>query len=391
MPFDLDWKSWGTCSVNILQVGTFPYPSPQGSQVYVRGIVRGLAQMGHQVDLLCYGHGIGDTTLEQSLGVQIWRAPNVKGYQNMRAGPDWVKPLLDVLMAMKMRHCRPDVIHVHNYEAPFVVWMAKMLFPHLRGIPVVYSAHNTMAEELPTYFSSSTQKKWSARLGRVLDLQIPKRHGCAVVLRTQSETALQRLGCRQVRTVSPGIDPDEFLSLSELKSRVPTEMQEGQWIVYAGNPDAYQDLDILMEALNRLPDVHLVFVSASDARHWQRQNGRVLHIQTSDFHDVQAMVQAADLAVIPRMQCTGFPIKLLNYLALGTMTICSEGSAVELPGVIAIPNGDIDAMVASIAYYLKHSDQRCALGKQAREHVLQSCTWAVQAQQLTEIYEGLRD
>lgn len=391
MPFDPDWKSWGICSVNILQVGTFPYPSPQGSQVYVRGIVRGLAQMGHQVDLLCYGHGIGDTTLEQFLGVQIWRAPKLKGYQNMRAGPDWVKPLLDVLMSMKMRHCTPDIIHVHNYEAPFVVWMAKILFPHLRGVPVVYSAHNTMVEELPTYFQSHQHRVWSRKLGSLLDYQIPKRHDSIVVLRKQSEEALQRLGCKNVHTVSPGIDPDEFLSVDDLKTRVPIEMLVGQWIVYAGNPDAYQDLDILLDALDRLPQVHFVFVSASDARHWQRQHGRTLHIQTSDFRDVQAIVQTADLAVIPRMQCTGFPIKLLNYLALGTMTICSEGSAVDLPGVVSIPNGDIDAMVSAIRHYLTHPDEQRELGQQAQQYVLESCTWAVQAEKLTEIYEGLTD
>lgn len=391
MQFVLDWKNWGICNVNILQVGTFPYPSPQGSQVYVRGIVRGLAQMGHQVDLLCYGHGVGDTTLEQSLGVQIWRAPNVEGYQNMRAGPDWVKPLLDALMAMKMRHCVPDVIHVHNYEAPLVVWMAKILFPHLRGIPVVYSAHNTMAEELPTYFNTEQQKKWSSRVGLVLDQQIPKRHDHIVVLREQSEEKLRSLGCQNICTVSPGIDPEEFLSSEELRARVPTEMTEGQWIVYAGNPDTYQDLDLLIEALDRLVDVHFVFVSASDATQWQRKRGRTLHIRTSDFRDVQAIVYAADLAVIPRMHCTGFPIKLLNYLALGTVTICSEGSAVDLPGTVSFPNGDIDAMVSVIQHYLTHKNLLQELGQQAREHVLESCTWAVQAQKLTEIYEGLID
>ena len=35
----------------------FPYPSTQGSQVYVRSLLKGLSALGHQVSLLCYAHG----------------------------------------------------------------------------------------------------------------------------------------------------------------------------------------------------------------------------------------------------------------------------------------------------------------------------------------------
>ena len=377
--------------MNIVQVGTFPYPSPQGSQVYVRGIVRGLAQMGHTVDLVCYGHGIGDTRIEEQMGVQIWRTPAIRGYQRMRAGPDIVKPLLDVLMALKLRNCQPDIIHVHNYEAPFVAWMAKWLYPHLRGIPVVYSAHNTMEDELPTYFSKPRIRRLSARFGRVLDQQIPKRHAHSIVLREQSVQQLKLLGCSHVSVVSPGIDPTEFLSVEELREIAPLEMSKGQWIVYAGNPDGYQDLHILMEALNRIPEVNFVFVSSSDATHWKRTDGRTLYIQTNDFSVVQAIIEAADLAVIPRMNCTGFPIKLLNYLALGTVSICADGSSISAPGVVVVPNGNIDAIVREVGVYLNNEGLRDRMGNLAKEYALNEFTWRAQAKKLTEIYQSLLD
>ena len=115
--------------MKILQIGTFPYPSPQGSQVYVKSILLGLARLGHEVHLLCYGHGVGSTDVEESLGVHIHRTPSPFGYSNMRAGPDAFKPLLDAWMAWKLRGVRPDVIHVHNYEAPLVAVLGKANWP----------------------------------------------------------------------------------------------------------------------------------------------------------------------------------------------------------------------------------------------------------------------
>ena len=107
-------------------------------------------------------------------------------------------------------------------------------------------------------------------------------------------------------------------------------MDTGQWVVYAGNPDSYQSLEILMAAMDCIPQVGLVMVSASDTQQWNRRHGRILRIQTTDFTEVQRVIANADLAVIPRVQCAGFPMKLLNYLALGCVTLVSEGQFVAV-------------------------------------------------------------
>ena len=63
-------------------------------------------------------------------------------------------------------------------------------------------------------------------------------------------------------------------------------------------------------------------------------------IQTTDFTEVQCVIANADVAVIPRIHCAGFPMNSLNYLALGCVTLVSEGSFVDLPGAICFPNPD---------------------------------------------------
>lgn len=373
--------------MRILQIGTFPYPSPQGSQVYVKGIIHGLLDLGHEVELLCYGHGQG--TVVERPGFRVHRTPNILGYQNMRAGPDLMKPILDLLMALKMRGLKPDVIHVHNYEAPLVSLLAKFFDRALRGVPIVYSAHNLMGQELETYFESRRMRRISSAFGNFLDNTVPRTASHAVVLNERAVVTLQRLGCRNVSVVNPSVDSKEFLSLSELKEHCPLELERGQWVVYAGNPDAYQNLEILISAMNALPTVGLVIVSASDTRHIQRQNGNVLHMQTSDFQQVQAVIANADLAVIPRMECTGFPVKLLNYLMLECVTLVSEGSMVNLPGAVPFQNGNVEELVSKISYWLVNEKERTELGRLARTGVLKDCSSMSQARKLVKIYHSV--
>lgn len=375
--------------MKILQIGTFPYPSPQGSQVYVKSLLLGLANLGHEVHLLCYGHGVGSIELETTLGIQIHRTPSLFGYSNMRAGPDLIKPWLDAWMVLKLREIRPDIIHVHNYEAPLVAVLGKLIARHLRGVPLVYSAHNTMGEELSTYFHGRRTKRLMTRFGALLDHTIPRLADQTLVLRRESVSILEGFGARNVTTVLPGISPDEFTDLSILKQKKPIEMETGQWVVYAGNPDSYQNLEVLMAAMDCLPEIGLVMVSASDTHQWHRKNGRILRIQTTDFTDVQAVIANADIAVIPRIHCAGFPMKLLNYLALGCVTLVSEGSFVDLPGAICFPDGDTTSLVNHIKTLLRDDDLRKELGIQARDSIFRTCTHQIQAEHLLDIYSNL--
>ena len=356
--------------------------------MYVKGIIEGLVELGHHVDLLCYGHGVGELGVTHK-NVNVYRTPVLFGYSNMRAGPDLVKPMLDILMGVKMRKLSPDIIHVHNYEAPIVAKFAKVLAKSLRGVPMVYSAHNLMGEELETYFQQDWTKRIAKVLGNGMDSVIPKMSSHTIVLRKQSIPRLKSLGCKFVSEIRPSVDVKEFLPMEELRKHCPSVLQEGKWIVYAGNPDAYQNIEVLMSALEYLPDIGLVMVSSSDTTGYMRETGRVVHIQTNDFTVVQHYIANADLAVIPRMLCTGFPIKLLNYLMLGCVTLVSEGSMVDMVGAIEFPNGDSKVLVEKIQYWMSHDHERHLLGSAAISGVVKGYSHRVQAEKLVEIYGSL--
>ena len=133
--------------------------------------------------------------------------------------------------------------------------------------------------------------------------------------------------------VAPGLDPAEFV-----EPVAPAPLPPGPWVVYAGNPDRYQDLDVLVEAMRRLPEAGLLLVSASALSDWEGALPKLELRVTSSFSEVKRYLAAAAVAALPRTTCTGYPIKLLNYLAMGQVTVAAEGSAQPLPGVVTVPN-----------------------------------------------------
>ncbi len=362
--------------LRIVQAAAFPFPTPQGSQVFVRGMARALARRGHDVTVACYAHGRGDPDPEY----RVVRTPAFPGYNNLRAGPDFVKPLLDVALAARIARIPADVVHAHNYEAPLAAAMARML----TGVPVVYGAHNTMSEELHTYFEGQVTQRIARKLGRLMDRTIPSMADHAISLSAHGVDTLIQLGCDSVSFIEPGVDMDD------LACSGPEEVPGGPWVVYAGNPDRYQDLDVLVEAMHQVPQAGLLLISASGLEEWEGCGlERIKCITTSDFARVKALLSGAAVAALPRTVCSGYPIKLLNYLGLGVPTVAAEGSSQDLPGVISVPNRDPDAMAAAIRTLINDPVRRKEMGARARAHVAEECSWEARARDLEGVYAAV--
>ncbi len=153
-----------TDTLKIAVVAACPFPVPQGSQIYLRDSALSLQERGHEVHLVVYGHGVG----EDDSGLIVHRAPRVPGVRRTAAGPSAAKPLLDALLVQTLRRVVKkhdiQVVAAHNYEALMVALAARMR-------PIVYHAHNAMADELPYHMSSP---EWSATLGKWLDEKFPR-------------------------------------------------------------------------------------------------------------------------------------------------------------------------------------------------------------------------
>jgi glycosyltransferase involved in cell wall biosynthesis len=374
--------------LRIAVVAPCGYPTTQGSQVYIRGTSRALQDRGHDVRVVTYHYGQEGVT---SHGVPLRRIRGLNGYRKLRAGPSIHKPALDAqlaaLTACVVRREAIDVIHAHNIEAPFVALLARARC----GVPVVQHVHMLAAEELPTY--GVRPPRVAAWLGRRIDRAVPRLVDSIIVLSARARCAFGSV--RPVHVIPPGIDPRDF---DGPQGGIPEPV-----VAYAGNPDAYQEPDILLSAFERLlqqcPDARLRLISGSSMADWVARgerlgvpSDRMETVFAPTWEATREALRTASLGVVPRTQCAGFPIKLLNYMGLGLPVVASRGSAGplrhETDGLV-VPDGDPIGFASAMARLLDDPDERARMGRAAATSVRQDHTWDRRSAAYDAVHEEL--
>lgn len=362
--------------MRVVVVVAGPYPALRGSQVLVRHLERGLGARGHDVSVVTYGPDRG-----------------------RRPGPRPQRVVLDALLVLRLyRHVRrhgADIIHAHNYEAA----IAGLMVGRLCGVPLVYHGHSAMVQELPTYASSAWGQRVAKRIGGLLDSQVPRRADFCIAVTEELGRLLRGVGVddASLACIEPANEP------SELGAEHGVTGGNGDGLVcYAGNLDGYQNLTFLFDAFARvrtaLPAARLVLVTHADARRQAARLGEgglpsgVEIVEATSYHAVRDQLAEADVAVLPRSEGSGFPMKLLNYMAAGKAIVASTGSAKGLrDGVTGrvVPDGDEAAFAAAVVELLHDGSARARLGRAARRAVLDPAGWEQVLDRIEAIYNNL--
>jgi glycosyltransferase involved in cell wall biosynthesis len=337
-----------------------PYPAFRGSQVLVSHLAAGLPARGHQVRLVTYGP-----------------------HRGHRPGPRPGRLALDVLLAARLwravRREGIEVLHAHNYEAG----IAALLVRRLTGRPVVFHGHSALVEELPLYASSAAGRRWMRRLGRVLDAQVPCRADGCIAVSDDLREHLRRAGVAEqaLTCIEPAAAPAELADAGDGPGT------DGV-VCYAGNLDGYQNLDFLLRAFARIriaePGARLVLVSHPDARGRARRlaggglGAGVEIVLAESYADVRRRLRDAAVAVCPRTERSGFPMKILNYLAMSRAVVACAGSAKGLvDGATArvVPDDDVAAFAGAVVSLLRDPAERVRLGRAGRRAVESGEAW----------------
>ena len=338
--------------LNVAVVGACPFPVPQGSQVYLAETAANLETLGHDVRLVVYGYGAGG----DPLGLAIHRAPRIPGTARTDAGPSLGKPLLDALLVRTLRRVvrrhDVDVVDAHNYEGLLVALAAGFR-------PIVYHAHNAMADELPYYFRG---KSVAARFGGWLDRTFPRRADRVVVPHERLAEYLEDSGCAReaIEIIPPSVDVREF-EVCESREEIPP-------ILYTGNLDGYQNLDLLRRAMTIVretaPGAELLIATSSP-----RAVSWATLVHTPDFASLKRALHRDCVFACPRVSWSGYPIKLLNAMAAGLAIVCCRSAAHPLTderdGLI-VEDDDAGAFADAILRLMRDVELRSALGERAR-------------------------
>jgi glycosyltransferase involved in cell wall biosynthesis len=303
-----------------------PFPANHGTPGSIRELTEATAERGHEVHVVTYHFG-------ESLplrNVHLHRIPDWTREKKIIVGPTRTRPLYDFQMiftALKtIRRHRLDLIHAHGYEAALVAACCR---PFVR-VPVLYSAHNAMGDELASY-DFFRSKRMAKALAWALDRTVPRIGDRCIPHSANLQEFLHARGLseRTDPVLNFGVDFERMPVGDRRRLRSECRLTDEPVILYSGVVDQFQRLDLLLEAmvhvLARFPRAKLLLLTnvangKGDAGILEQAKalgieGSLVMMSPQSLEQGLKLISICDVAVVPRPKAPGFPIKLLNYMA----------------------------------------------------------------------------
>jgi 1,2-diacylglycerol 3-alpha-glucosyltransferase len=362
-------------------IAACPFPADHGTPGGIREKAEALVELGHDVHVITYAaHQPGEVR-----GVTIHRIAPVGPVHDIKVGPSKAKLLWDVQLVFKTIQVilreRLDVIHGINYEGAMIGCLAKWA----TGRPLVYGAVNTMIDELDSY-KFIWPPKLARVLARILDWAVPRLADRAVCYTDTIHRFLLRAGvpADRVDIVKLGIDLSMFRNAAPAGARRSMNVNGDPLIVYTGVLNKFQRVDYLLQAMRvvraSVPTAKLAFVRTLDDEPQRREveemaeeegvRDMVLFPPVIPFEQLPPYLAAADATAIPRPDCPGIPVKLINFMAAGRPVVVARGSSQGLRDgheVLVVDDHDPVAMGHALVRVLQDKELAARLGRQARE------------------------
>lgn len=390
--------------LKIAMVAACPFPANHGSAASIREMSEALARLGHEIHVVTY-------PIREEIPLEAVRVHRVNKLflkpGAVRIGPSANKLAYDLQLIFKLidviaRH-DIDVVHAHNYEAAMVGWLAKVL----RRRPMIYNAVTNMRDELPTY-NFIKPRKLSQALGRALDYVVPRSADVITVVSDDLGDYLAARGIPKdvIRTVPAGVNLEMFQHGNGAMIRERHGVVGMPVVMYTGAFERFQNVDYLLQAMPSVlksnPHARLLLVgnvqNAANLQHYRDMVHRldidksVIFADAVPLEELPHYLAAADVAVVPRTECPGHPVKLLNYMAAAKPIVSFRGAAKGLHHMhngYVVEDHDCAALAQGIDFLLRHPDVAQSLGERARETVRGVFDWDTLARGIEVIYRQL--
>jgi len=359
-------------SLRIAMVGACPYPVPQGSQVLLGNTSAALQQAGHEIHLVVYGYGIGEPPPE----FHVHRCARIPFERKIAAGPSLAKPFQDLALTAKLRQVvrreKIDIIHVHNYEGLLAALAARVR-------PIVYHAHNAMADELPHFFPRTRA------IGECMDRTFPRRADRVIAPHSALAAYLADCGCDAacISIIPPPLEAALFKP-RPVGEDVPP-------VVYTGNLDRYQNLAGLLRVMNlvrnQVPTARLIVATAAKLRLDAMPGAE--RRPTPDFQTLCEVLAEDVVVACPRVSWSGYPIKVLNGMAAGRPVVAFQSAGYPIASGfngMTVPDNDEAAFARALVQLLRDPELRAKLGASAHATIAAQHSYREIADALAGVY-----
>ncbi|MEO1470373.1 MAG: glycosyltransferase family 4 protein [Pseudomonadota bacterium] len=308
----------------ILVLAPQPFFTQRGTPIAVRLMLETLAARGDRIDVIVYPDG-EDIEIE---GCRISRVPALPGLTGIGPGFSLRKLAADIVMApmalARLITRRYDFV-IAVEEAAYIA----MIFSKLTGVPYIADVDSSIPEQIDDKYGLS-----------------PRMRGALTWVETRAtRNAIGALTCCKalndlVRAQAPDLPVQTVEDITMLEpedGRDPPEDArfEAPTIMYVGNLEPYQGVDLLMEGLAGLaPGIAAdLVVIGGRAEHIEAAKARAGELGIADrthflgprpVEHLGRYLRAADIVASPRTQGRNTPMKVYSYLDSGRPLIATR-------------------------------------------------------------------
>lgn len=342
--------------MRIVQIGKYHPPAKGGMETVLGLIGAGLSQRGHDVWTIAASEGGAPVSDEE-------RTVRCRSLGTIASQP--FTPSLPFALRRVFRSARPDIVTLHwpNPLAALALVLTRRALPRGARLTVWYHADITR------------QRLGAALLRPLLDDLLDRADGIAVSSSTLRDGSSRLAGRADKVAIIPfGIDAAGW--------RLSTRPGEGP-LLFVGRLVYYKGLELLLDALETLPDAGLEIVGDGPLRGALAARAeapglrdRVRFHGELDDADLRAVMSRCGALVLPSlMRSETFGLVQIEAMAAGLPVISTQlptGVAeVNLHGRtgLLVPPGDRAALAEAMATVLRDPVQARRWGAAGRERV----------------------
>jgi glycosyltransferase involved in cell wall biosynthesis len=321
----------GLRPLRILMLAPEPFFEPRGTPFSEYHRIKALTELGHHVDLVTYPFG-ADVSMPNLRIVRTARPPFAT---RVGIGPSVTKVVLDAFLSVtawrQARREAYDLVHSHEEAGVLGVWIARRL-----GVPHLYDMHSSLPQQLTNFrFAKSRLLRWMFE--KVEDTSV---FGSEIVVTIcqdlQDHVTAMGAGERSVLIENVmGGDVEEPPSISAADVRRTWGIDaDAPLVLYTGTFEAYQGLDMLLDAAGLLgrshPDVRFLVVGGRPEQvalardHAARVGAQAVFTGHQPAREIPAFIDAADILASPRIAGTNTPLKIYSYLRAGKPIVATD-------------------------------------------------------------------
>jgi glycosyltransferase involved in cell wall biosynthesis len=299
----------------------------RGTPLAVLAMLRALGGLGHEVDLLTYPQGeavdVPKLRHRRSLRLPVGR---------VRAGPSWAKLALDfpflaeavALLAVG----RYDVVHAVEEAAHLVAPFARLF-----GVPLVMDVDSQIPDQLR--YTGFAARGPLLALAESLERYALRRAAVVITVCASLTDGVRRVApeARIFQIEDPPLvdaTPAEEPRVAALRRELG--LGAAPVVLYSGNFEPYQGVELLVDAASRVEAAQFVFMGGEPAeiealRARAAATGsapRCVFAGKRPPAELSAFLALADVVASPRLRGANTPFKVYSYLASGKPLVATR-------------------------------------------------------------------